>query len=65
MAEKVSGLKVPIVETTRRAGDPPSIYADPSIAQSQLMWAAELDLESIVRSSYQWYVANPKGYPSN
>jgi len=65
MAEKVSGLKVPILETERRVGDPPSIYADPSFAQSQLTWAAELDLESIVRSSYQWYVANPKGYPSN
>lgn len=63
MAEKVSGLTVPIVETQRRVGDPPSIYADPSIAQSELGWNAELDLESIVRSSYQWYVANPDGYP--
>lgn len=65
MAEKVSGMKVPIVETDRRAGDPPSIYADPSFAQSQLMWHAELDLESIVRSSHQWYLANPNGYAPN
>jgi len=65
MAEKVSGLTVPIVETDRRAGDPPSIYADPSLAKSKLAWASELDLESIVRSSYQWYVENPNGYPSN
>jgi UDP-glucose 4-epimerase len=64
MAEKVSGLKVPLVEVARRPGDPPAIYADPSFAKRQLDWSAELNLEDIVKSSYQWYVAHPTGYRS-
>ena len=62
LAEKISGLKVPIIETERRAGDPPSIYADPEYARRKLNWQAQLNLEDIVRSSYQWYIANPDGY---
>jgi UDP-glucose-4-epimerase GalE len=62
MAEKVSGLKVPITQVGRRPGDPPAIYADPSFAKRQLDWSAELNLEDIVQSSYRWYVANPNGY---
>ena len=62
LAEKISGLKVPIIETERRAGDPPSIYADPEYARQKLNWQAQLNLEDIVRSSYQWYLANPDGY---
>ena len=62
MAEKVSGLKVPLVEVARRPGDPPAIYADPSYAQQMLDWNAKLNLEDIVKSSYEWYVAHPTGY---
>ena len=65
MAEKVSGLKVPYVESPRRPGDPPEIYADPSFAREKLGWSSELNLEDIVTSSYNWYVANPLGYTKN
>ena len=65
MAEKVSGLNVPYVETSRRLGDPPEIYADPRFASEKLGWNSELNLEDIVRSSYNWYLANPMGYSKN
>ena len=62
MAEKVSGLTVPYEVVGRRLGDPPTIYADPAFAQESLNWKSELDLEEIVRSSFNWYQKNPNGY---
>ena len=62
MAEKVSGLTVPYEVVGRRLGDPPTIYADPSFARESLNWKSELNLEEIVRSSFNWYVKNPTGY---
>lgn len=62
MAEKVSGLTVPYEVVGRRLGDPPAIYADPSFARESLNWKSELNLEEIVRSSFNWYVKNPTGY---
>lgn len=55
MSEKVSGLTVPYEVVARRLGDPPTIYADPSFARESLNWKSELDLEEIVRSSFNWY----------
>jgi UDP-glucose 4-epimerase len=62
LAEKISGLTVPIIESERRPGDPPTIFADPAYAREKLSWQSELNLEDIVRSSYEWYVTNPDGY---
>jgi len=62
LAEKISGLTVPIIESERRPGDPPTIFADSAYAREKLSWQSELNLEDIVRSSYEWYVANPDGY---
>lgn len=58
-------MKVSIIEAKRRAGDLSSIYADPSFAQRHLSRSATIDIDNIVRSSYQRYVANPNGFPAN
>ena len=35
-------------------GRPPALYADPSLARRVLGWAPEFDLESILRSAWEW-----------
>lgn len=61
--ESVTGLKVPVVEAERRAGDPPELYADASKAQRELGWQLECpDLRSIVASAWRWHRLHPKGY---
>ena len=52
--EKITGQSVPVRITTRRAGDPPILVADPSRAQQSLHWAANRSLEDIVASAWKW-----------
>ncbi len=53
-AERVSGHSINAHEAPRRAGDPPRLIADPSKAERVLGWRAEYDLESIMRSAWNW-----------
>jgi len=52
--ENVSGHSVPLRITARRAGDPPSLVADPTRAQQRLGWTANRSLEDIVSSAWKW-----------
>jgi len=61
--EKVSGKKVPLVEGARRAGDPPSLYADSSKAQKELGWKIEYPtIEAIIETAWRWHSTHPEGY---
>jgi UDP-glucose 4-epimerase len=61
--EKASGKKVKVVESPRRAGDPPALYADNKKALRELGWKIELPrLEQIVESAWRWHSAHPHGY---
>ncbi len=63
MAGRVTGRPVPADMADRRAGDVPTLMADPSLACQTLGWQAKrVDLEQIVRSAWQWLEAHPKGY---
>jgi UDP-arabinose 4-epimerase len=54
MVEKVSGKKVPHVLTTRRAGDPAILVANPNAAQVSLQWQPILaSLEVIVKTALE------------
>jgi hypothetical protein len=46
--------EVPHELVASRPGDPPALYADPSLARWVLDWAPELDLESILRTAWKW-----------
>ena len=56
--EKVNNIKVPYKIVDRRPGDIASCYADPSKAEKELGWKAELDLEDMMRDSYNFILKN-------
>ena len=60
-AEKVAGRDVPYDLAERRAGDPVSTFADPTFAEQTLGWRAEQRLDEIVRTAYDWHVAQLDG----
>ena len=52
--EKVNGIKIPTVDCPRRAGDIPTCYADPKKAFEELGWKAELGVEDMCKSSWDY-----------
>jgi UDP-glucose 4-epimerase len=57
MVERVNGKPLEVVESPRRAGDPPSLVAHARRIREVLGWAPRLDdLETIVRSQLQWEI---------
>jgi len=55
MVNKVNGSPINIIETARRAGDPPSLTAVVDKIKTVLGWEPQLDdLEAIVQSSLNW-----------
>ena len=53
--EDVIGKPLPVKEGPRRAGDPPTLIADPSRIKSVLGWTPQHDdIEEIVRSALAW-----------
>jgi UDP-glucose 4-epimerase len=61
--EKVTGKTVKLVESPRRPGDPPALYADSTKARRELGWKVKFpDIESIVATAWKWHSAHPQGY---
>jgi UDP-glucose-4-epimerase GalE len=61
--ERVSGRRVSWTQAPRRPGDPAVLYAAPNKAQAELHWKPRFtDLESIVRTAWEWQRAHPHGY---
>ena len=55
-AECNTGLNVPVREAPRRAGDPPSLVADPARARARLgLTTPHSDIDTIVRTAWEWY----------
>jgi UDP-glucose 4-epimerase len=61
--ERVTGTKIPIVEKSRRAGDPPRLIAASEKIQRELGWKPKFqDIEKIVASAWAWHQKFPRGY---
>lgn len=61
--KKVSGREFAVVETERRAGDPPILTADASKAVRELGWKVQFPkLEGIVATAWKWHSEHPNGY---
>jgi UDP-arabinose 4-epimerase len=51
-----TGREVPHVLRPRRAGDPPQLVADPSLAKAMLGWSAEYrDIRRTVETAWAWH----------
>ena len=62
-ARKVTGHKIPVVESPRRPGDPPKLVADSAKIRQALGWAPRFDsIEAILESAWQWHRQHPNGY---
>jgi len=60
---RVTGRPVPWTLAPRRDGDPAVLYAAAHKAQSELRWSPRFaDLESIVRTAWNWHQRRPHGY---
>jgi UDP-glucose 4-epimerase len=63
VARRVTGHAIPIQIAPRRPGDPSALVASSEKARAILQWTPEKpDLETIVRSAWQWHHSHPKGY---
>ena len=60
IAEQVSGQKVPHIIASRRAGDPVSVFADPTLVRALLGWKANHDLRDIIGSAWKWHSSSAK-----
>lgn len=62
-ARKVTNADFKVEVGPRRAGDPASLYSDPSRIEKELGWrAAHTDIEETIRSAFRWFSKNPDGY---
>lgn len=59
----VTGCEIPVRTEPPRPGDPSRLIADPARAKTILGWEpANSDLDSIIRSAWQWRLQHPHGY---
>ncbi len=60
---RVTGREVPWTLAPRRPGDPAVLFAAAHKAQAELHWTPALgDLETIVRTAWNWHRSHPHGY---
>jgi len=59
----VTGHPIPAVVAPPRAGDPPALVADASLARRELGWVPRFtSIGPIVESAWKWHQAHPDGY---
>ena len=64
-ARRITGREIRVVESPRRAGDPPMIYADSGRIRAELGWAAQVQtIDEIIGTAWKWFVGHPRGYRS-
>ncbi|NCP87466.1 MAG: UDP-glucose 4-epimerase GalE [Anaerolineae bacterium CG_4_9_14_3_um_filter_57_17] len=62
-AQKVSGVKIPVIEAPRRPGDSARLVASSAKIRRELGWQPQHDnLEEILASAWDWHTSHPQGY---
>jgi UDP-glucose 4-epimerase len=62
-ARRITGRPIPEVVIERRPGDPATLIASSDKIRRELGWEPRYpDLESIVRSAWEWHLNHPNGY---
>ncbi|MGN1041052.1 MAG: UDP-glucose 4-epimerase GalE [Candidatus Fimimonas sp.] len=60
--DKACGKELPYSIKPRRPGDIAACYADASKAERELGWKAQLGIDEMCSSLWNWQVKNPKGF---
>jgi UDP-glucose 4-epimerase len=60
--EAASGKPVPYQIVARRAGDVAQCWANPTLAERELGWRAQYNLQRMCEDSWRWQQQNPEGY---
>jgi UDP-glucose 4-epimerase len=61
-AQELAGKAVPVQYGPRRAGDPPKLVADPSLALQELGWKAQhRDIREMLKPAWLWITGPRKG----
>jgi UDP-glucose 4-epimerase len=64
-AREITEREIPVQMEPPRPGDPARLIADPLRAQAVLGWEPRLsDLQSIIRSAWEWRLRHQQGYPA-
>ena len=63
-ARSVTGHEIPAIETPRRPGDPPMLYASPDKIRNRFGWEPKYtNVQDTIQTAWAWHQANPNGYP--
>lgn len=63
MVKKVTGKDFKVKVSSPRPGDTDQLVADPSKIKKEFNWQPKhSDLETIIKTAYQWHKSQPKGY---
>lgn len=62
VARRVTGREIPVSLEARRNGDPAVLVASFSLAERELGWKPEMDLQAIIETAWQWHANHPFGY---
>jgi len=61
--KRVTKKNIPVIESPRRPGDPPELFAAPDKIKRELGWSAQFtNLDQIVETAWRWFQAHPNGY---
>ncbi len=52
--EKVTGLKLNYKVAKRREGDAVAVYADTTLANTELKWKTQRDLDNMIKTAWNW-----------
>jgi len=62
-AKSVTGIDFPVVEAARRAGDPAVLVASSAKFAQDFGWQMRCsDLDTILRTAWDWHLGHPDGY---
>lgn len=54
-AKSITGREIPLQHGPRREGDPPELVADPSLANTELLWTPKhSDINHIIQTAWKW-----------
>lgn len=63
--ERVNGVSVPYRIEARRVGDITCMFADPTLAKTELGWETRHTVEEMCSDFWRWQKLNPNGYRSD